>query len=90
MFEIELTFTAISCPAMEMIQDDIRERLLNGPRGDEVAIEITLGPGIELGRRSARTRARRCAGSGSSHERRTLRVACEFGWRRTRDQEVLT
>jgi metal-sulfur cluster biosynthetic enzyme len=42
--EIELTFTAMGCPAMEMIQDDIRERLLREPEVDEVAIEITWDP----------------------------------------------
>jgi metal-sulfur cluster biosynthetic enzyme len=42
--QIELTFTAMGCPAMEMIQDDIRERLLREPEVDEVAIEITWDP----------------------------------------------
>ena len=42
--EIELTFTAMGCPAMEMIQDDIRERLLREPEVDDVAIEITWDP----------------------------------------------
>jgi metal-sulfur cluster biosynthetic enzyme len=42
--EIELTFTAMGCPAMEMIQDDIRERLLREPDVDVVQIEITWDP----------------------------------------------
>ena len=34
--DVELTFTSMGCPAMEFIQDDIRERLLCEP---EVEIE---------------------------------------------------
>jgi metal-sulfur cluster biosynthetic enzyme len=41
---IELTFTAMGCPAMDMIQDDIRERLLREPDVDAVWIEITWDP----------------------------------------------
>jgi metal-sulfur cluster biosynthetic enzyme len=37
---IDLTFTAMGCPAMDFIQDDIRERLLQEPDVDEVRIEI--------------------------------------------------
>ena len=42
--DIELTFTAMGCPAMDMIQDDIRERLLAEPEVDEVAIEVVWDP----------------------------------------------
>jgi len=42
--EIELTFTAMGCPAMEFIQDDIRERLLREPDVDEVRIEVVWDP----------------------------------------------
>jgi metal-sulfur cluster biosynthetic enzyme len=42
--EIELTFTAMGCPAMDMIQDDIRERLMHEPDVDAVRIEITWDP----------------------------------------------
>jgi metal-sulfur cluster biosynthetic enzyme len=42
--DIELTFTAMGCPAMEFIQDDIRERLLQEPEVDEVRIEIVWDP----------------------------------------------
>jgi metal-sulfur cluster biosynthetic enzyme len=42
--EIELTFTAMGCPAMDFIQDDIRERLLREPDVDEVRIEIVWDP----------------------------------------------
>ena len=41
---IELTFTAMGCPAMEFIQDDIRDRLLQEPDVDEVRIEIVWDP----------------------------------------------
>ena len=42
--DIELTFTAMGCPAMEFIQDDIRERLLAEPEVDEVRIEVVWDP----------------------------------------------
>ena len=42
--DVELTFTAMGCPAMDFIQDDIRERLLREPDVDEVRIEIVWDP----------------------------------------------
>ena len=42
--DIELTFTAMGCPAMDFIQDDIRDRLLQEPEVDEVRIEIVWDP----------------------------------------------
>jgi metal-sulfur cluster biosynthetic enzyme len=42
--DIELTFTAMGCPAMDFIQDDIRERLEAEPDVDEVRIEIVWDP----------------------------------------------
>ncbi|MDA0182348.1 metal-sulfur cluster assembly factor [Solirubrobacter phytolaccae] len=42
--DLKLTFTAMGCPAMEFIQDDIRERLLAEPDVDEVRIEIVWDP----------------------------------------------
>jgi metal-sulfur cluster biosynthetic enzyme len=42
--DIELTFTAMGCPAMDFIQDDIRERLLQEPEIDEVRIEVVWDP----------------------------------------------
>ena len=42
--DMELTFTAMGCPAMDFIQDDIRERLLQEPDVDEVRIEIVWDP----------------------------------------------
>lgn len=37
---IELTYTCMGCPAMDMIQDDVRERLLEMEGIDEVEIEV--------------------------------------------------
>jgi metal-sulfur cluster biosynthetic enzyme len=42
--DLELTFTAMGCPAMEFIQDDIRDRLLLEPEVDEVRIEVVWDP----------------------------------------------
>jgi metal-sulfur cluster biosynthetic enzyme len=42
--DIELTFTAMGCPAMDFIQGDIRERLLEEPDVDEVRIEVVWDP----------------------------------------------
>lgn len=42
--EIKLTFTAMGCPAMEFIMDDIRERLLREPGVERVNIEIVWEP----------------------------------------------
>ena len=42
--DLELTFTAMGCPAMDFIQDDIRERLLHEPEVDEVRIEVVWDP----------------------------------------------
>ena len=42
--ELQLTFTAMGCPAMDFIQDDIRARLLAEPDVDEVRIEVVWDP----------------------------------------------
>jgi metal-sulfur cluster biosynthetic enzyme len=42
--DLELTFTAMGCPAMEFIEEDIRERLLAEPDVDAVAIEVVWDP----------------------------------------------
>jgi len=42
--EIQLTFTAMGCPAMDFIMDDIRARLLQEPGVEEVKIEIVWSP----------------------------------------------
>src|SRR5512135_714239 len=41
---VDLTFTAMGCPAMEMILDDVRERLLREPGVRQVQIEIVWDP----------------------------------------------
>jgi metal-sulfur cluster biosynthetic enzyme len=38
--KIKLTYTCMGCPAMDMIQDDVRDRLLEMDGIDEVAIEV--------------------------------------------------
>ena len=42
--EVDLTFTAMGCPATDFIEDDIRERLLAEPEVDEVRIEVVWDP----------------------------------------------
>jgi metal-sulfur cluster biosynthetic enzyme len=42
--DVQLTFTAMGCPAMEFIQEDIRERLLREPEVEEVRIEVVWDP----------------------------------------------
>ncbi len=37
---IKLTYTCMGCPAMDMIQDDVRERLLDMEGVEEVDIEV--------------------------------------------------
>jgi metal-sulfur cluster biosynthetic enzyme len=38
--DIKLTYTCMGCPAMDMIQDDVRERLLEMEGIDVVEIEV--------------------------------------------------
>ena len=42
--DLEITYTSMGCPAMDFIQDDIRERLLAEPDVDEVRIEVVWDP----------------------------------------------
>jgi metal-sulfur cluster biosynthetic enzyme len=42
--DLELTFTAMGCPAMDFIEDDIRERLLAEPEVGEVGVEVVWDP----------------------------------------------
>ena len=42
--DLEITFTAMGCPAMEFIEDDIREAVLAVDGVDEVAIEVVWDP----------------------------------------------
>jgi metal-sulfur cluster biosynthetic enzyme len=41
---LAITYTAMGCPAMDMIQDDIRARLLREPDVDAVDIEVVWDP----------------------------------------------
>ena len=42
--ELQITFTAMGCPAMEFIQEDIREAVLRDPEIDAVEIEVVWDP----------------------------------------------
>jgi metal-sulfur cluster biosynthetic enzyme len=42
--QLQITYTAMGCPAMDMIQDDIRARLLKEPEIDAVDIEVVWDP----------------------------------------------
>lgn len=42
--KLRITYTAMGCPAMEMIQDDIRARLLREPGVEHVDIEVVWDP----------------------------------------------
>jgi metal-sulfur cluster biosynthetic enzyme len=41
---VKLTFTAMGCPAMEMIVDDVRQRLLREPDVERVEVETVWAP----------------------------------------------
>jgi len=42
--KLKITYTAMGCPAMDMIQDDIRARLLREPDVDRVDIDVIWDP----------------------------------------------
>jgi len=42
--KLKITYTAMGCPAMDMIQDDIRARLLREPDVSSVDIEVVWDP----------------------------------------------
>jgi metal-sulfur cluster biosynthetic enzyme len=42
--DLQLTFTAMGCPAMDFIEDDIRAALLADPEVDAAAIEVVWDP----------------------------------------------
>jgi metal-sulfur cluster biosynthetic enzyme len=42
--DLQITFTAMGCPAMDFIQDDIRDALLADPDVDFVDIEVVWDP----------------------------------------------
>ena len=41
---VQLTFTAMGCPAMDFIEDDVRAALEADPEVDEVNIEVVWDP----------------------------------------------
>ncbi len=53
---VKITFTAMGCPAMEMILDDVRTRLLQEPGVREVQTEIVWDPPWNKSRLSERGR----------------------------------
>lgn len=53
---VDVTFTAMGCPAMEMILDDVRARLLKEPGVRRVDIEIVWDPPWNKSRLSERGR----------------------------------
>ncbi len=55
--KLNITYTAMGCPAMDMIQDDIRRRLLLEPDVDQVDIEVTWDPAWTRRRLSGAARA---------------------------------
>ncbi len=42
--DVKITFTAMGCPAMDMILDDVRARLLQEPEVEQVRIEVVWHP----------------------------------------------
>jgi metal-sulfur cluster biosynthetic enzyme len=42
--EVDLTFTAMGCPATEFILEDVRDRLLREPGVEEVAVNVVWDP----------------------------------------------
>jgi metal-sulfur cluster biosynthetic enzyme len=56
--DLQITFTAMGCPAMEFIQDDIRDALLADPDVDDVSIEVVWDPVWTKDRIRAEARSR--------------------------------
>jgi len=42
--DLQITYTSMGCPAMEFIEDDIRDALLADPDVDSVDIEVVWDP----------------------------------------------
>lgn len=42
--DLQLTYTAMGCPAMEFIEEDVHDRLIQEPEVDEVRIEVVWDP----------------------------------------------
>ncbi len=51
---VEITFTAMGCPAMDMILDDLRARLMKEPGVNDVDVEIVWSPPWSKSRLSER------------------------------------
>jgi metal-sulfur cluster biosynthetic enzyme len=56
--DLQITFTAMGCPAMEFIEEDIREALLCDPDVDAVEIEVVWDPVWTKDRIRAEARSR--------------------------------
>jgi metal-sulfur cluster biosynthetic enzyme len=56
--DLQITFTAMGCPAMDFIEDDIRDALLADPDVDDVSIEVVWDPVWTKDRIRADARAR--------------------------------
>ena len=52
--EVDMTFTAMGCPAMEFMIDDVKERLLEEPEVESVGVTIVWDPPWDKGRLSER------------------------------------
>ncbi|HZV52564.1 MAG TPA: metal-sulfur cluster assembly factor [Candidatus Dormibacteraeota bacterium] len=48
--EVDLTFTAMGCPASDFILEDVRERLLREPDVEEVVVNVVWDPPWTAGR----------------------------------------
>ena len=53
---VDLTFTAMGCPASDFILDDIRERLLREPGVTDVTVNVVWNPPWTAARMSAEGR----------------------------------
>ncbi len=53
---VELTYTSMGCPATEMIDEDVRARLLRVPGIERVEIEVVWDPCWTKGRLTAEAR----------------------------------
>ncbi len=54
--QIKMTFTAMGCPCIDMILDDVRTRLGQEPDVDQVEIEVVWSPAWNKSRLSERGR----------------------------------
>jgi metal-sulfur cluster biosynthetic enzyme len=52
--DVRMTFTAMGCPAMEFLIDDVRRRLLREPGVESVHVEVVWDPPWDRSRLSER------------------------------------